>query len=236
MSTSQLPDRIPFVYVIRDVLNNKRYAGVKFSKGCDPKDILTNYFTSSKIVKQLIKEGREFVVDRTIEFDSKENAMEFEELLLKTVNAHTSDEWYNLAAGKAINPDIVREKCLEKYGVPNASSTPEVRDKVSNSCQERYGANSMFESIHFKEKSLISMNNRHGVDYSMQSPELREKSKNTLFKNYGVFNPSQISKNRELHSRLMKEKNKVKIICETCGISVDRGNYSRWHGIKCKHK
>lgn len=106
--TSQLPDRIPFVYIIRDISNNKRYAGVKFAKGCKPTDLLATYFTSSKIIKSLINSGVMFVVDKVIEFDTKDTAIEFEELLLRTVNAHISDDWYNQAAGRAINPDVVK--------------------------------------------------------------------------------------------------------------------------------
>lgn len=71
MCSLQLPDCIPFVYIIRDTSNNKKYAGVKFSKGCKPSDILTSYFTSSKVVKSLIKQGREFVIDKIVEFETK---------------------------------------------------------------------------------------------------------------------------------------------------------------------
>jgi len=117
MFSLQSPDRQPFVYIIQDTINFKRYAGVKFSKGCKPSDLLTKYFTSSKVVKSLIKEGRVFTIEKIIEFDSKDNAIEFEELLLKTVNAHLSDDWYNLSAGRAINPEAVKRTCLEKYGV-----------------------------------------------------------------------------------------------------------------------
>ena len=58
MYTSQLHDRTPFVYIIRDITNGKRYGGVKFSKGCRPSDLLTKYYTSSRIVKNLIKDGK----------------------------------------------------------------------------------------------------------------------------------------------------------------------------------
>lgn len=123
ISTLPLPDRSPFVYVIRDVTNNKRYGGVKFAKGCKPSDLLSSYFTSSKIVKSLIASGREFVIDNIIEFDTKEEAIEFEELMLQMVNASTSEDWYNQAIGKAINPEVVKQTCLEKYGVASWMST-----------------------------------------------------------------------------------------------------------------
>ena len=112
-------DRSPFVYIIRDTTNNKCYGGVKFAKYCKPSDLLTTYFTSSKIVKKLLLEKHEFVIEQIIEFDNKEDAIDFEELLLQMVDAANSNNWYNQAIGKAINPDIVRQSCTEKYGVEN---------------------------------------------------------------------------------------------------------------------
>ena len=225
---------IPFVYIIRDTSNGKRYGGVKFAKGCKPSDLLTKYFTSSKIVKKLITEGREFVIDKVVEFDSKEDAIDFEELMLLTVNSHLSDDWYNQAAGKAINPDAVKRTSLERYGVENPGSTVQVREKVINTCKERFGADSRFESSDFEELRNKSMIENHGVSYSMQSPILREKSRISMLTNYGVDNPSKMQKNRDLHSKLMTEKNKVVIECEYCSAKNGYGNHTRWHGNNCK--
>lgn len=140
----------PFVYIIRNTSNNMRYAGVKFAKGCRPSDLLTSYFTSSATVKNLIAEEIEFTIDKIIEFDSKEDAMEFEELLLKTVNAHRSKDWYNENAGRAINPDRVKETSLKRFGVENPGSSPIVREKVIKTCIKKFGAESRFESEDFE--------------------------------------------------------------------------------------
>jgi len=119
MSSLQLLDREPFVYVIKHISSGKRYCGVKFSKGCSPSDMLTTYFTSSKIIKQMISDGEEFIIDIIIVCDSKDDAIELEEFILTEANAHLSDEWFNQAIGKAINPDTVKVTCLAKYGVDN---------------------------------------------------------------------------------------------------------------------
>ena len=46
---------IPFTYLIKHIPTNKYYYGVRFRKNCNPNDLWTKYFTSSKKVKLLIK-------------------------------------------------------------------------------------------------------------------------------------------------------------------------------------
>jgi hypothetical protein len=46
---------IPFTYLLKHIPTKKYYYGVKLKKGCHPNDLWTKYFTSSKIVKSLIK-------------------------------------------------------------------------------------------------------------------------------------------------------------------------------------
>lgn len=121
----------PFVYIIKNVNTGIRYAGVKYAKNCQPSDLLTTYLTSSKIVKFLLKENIKcFEITKIIEFDSKEDAIDFEELLLLTVDAAGSPDWYNQANGKAINADVVRKTCLLKYGEDSWMKTPEGKTKA----------------------------------------------------------------------------------------------------------
>lgn len=228
---------VPFFYIIRHIDSGKKYAGVKFAKGCHPSDIMTRYFTSSKVVKSLLNENRDnFKVIKTIQFDTKEDAIEFEEFFLKEVNAHMSDDWLNQAAGKAINPEAVKKTCLKKYGIANASSLQSVRDKVKNTCNNKFGVDNIFESDHFKVERKNTMFSKYGVEYSTQSEEISQKIKLSYLNKYGVDNPSKIDKNRELHSVLMSQKNKVLKQCEHCGIVCNTGNYHRWHGSNCNRK
>lgn len=253
MCSLQLPDRIPFVYIIRDTSNNKKYAGVKFSKGCKPSDILTSYFTSSKVVKSLIKQGREFVIDKIVEFETKEDAIEFEELLLLTVNAHLSDDWYNLAAGRAINPDAVKQTCLAMYGVDNWMKTEAAKEsrigfKLGNAygCFERSEETKakmsksftgrVFSEEHRKKISESRTGTRASAETRAKMSAARE----------GVTRPVSFS---EKMSVLMRGENNPmygktshrkgikddQIQCEHCGKLSNKGNYSRWHGSNCKY-
>jgi hypothetical protein len=47
---------IPFVYIIKNKTTQLKYLGVKYAKGCNPTDMWTSYFTSSKLVKKLINQ------------------------------------------------------------------------------------------------------------------------------------------------------------------------------------
>lgn len=119
----------PYVYVLKHKESGKMYAGVRFAKNCSPADLLTTYLTSSKTVKKLLKEDiNSFEIHKIIEFSSKEDALEFEELLLKTVGAASSENWYNLSEGKAINPEHVKQTCIEKYGEESWMKTEDGRE------------------------------------------------------------------------------------------------------------
>jgi hypothetical protein len=224
----------PFFYIIKHK-SGKQYAGVKFAKGCQPSDLLTKYFTSSKVVKTLLQEdSSSFEIIKTIEFESKQLAMEFEEFFLTEIKAHINPNWLNRSAGRAINPNSVKETCLSKYGVDNPSQLQSVKDKVEETCMNRFGFKSRFESEDFANLRKDTMIERYGFEHSMQSPIIQQKCKNTLLIKYGVDNPSKISKNRKAASESMKIKNSVVKNCPHCNLSCNVGNYSRWHGEKCK--
>ena len=117
----------PFFYIVQHK-TGVRYAGIKFSRGCSPDDLLRTYFTSSKRVHALLeKDADSFTIVEIKEFDCKDALIEYEVSFLKDVNAPYSEDWLNLAAGKAINPEAAKATCLEKYGVDNWMKTPEAK-------------------------------------------------------------------------------------------------------------
>lgn len=200
MCISLSPDRQPFVYIIRNIDTGIRYAGVKFSKGCKPSDLLTTYFTSSNIVKSLIASGSTFIIDKIITFDSKELALEFEEFLLQEVNAAYSDDWYNQAIGKAINPDTVRKTCLEKYGVDSWMKSEEAKKR----------------KLGFKEGNTYGCFNRSDETKRRMSEAFtgrvfsEEHCKNISIAKTGIKLPEEVvkkmseSRTRGLHPRAIK--------------------------------
>ena len=117
----------PFFYIVQHKTGVK-YAGIKFARGCSPDDLWTTYFTSSKKVHALLEEDpNSFSIVEVTEFDCRESLIAHEVSFLKSVNAPYSDDWLNLAVGKAVNPDAVKATCLEKYGVDSWMKTPDAK-------------------------------------------------------------------------------------------------------------
>jgi predicted transcriptional regulator len=227
----------PYFYVLREVSTGNLYAGVKFARGCKPCDLLTTYFTSSKIVKRLLATNpQSFVIDRIKIFPTKEEAIAYEKRFLSKVKAHKSAKWYNQSISGAVHPDLLKSIYNEKYQVDNPKQLQEIKDKAADTCMERFNAPSRFEASDFEQKRKDSMLLRYGVEYTTQSPELLAKIRKSYLDKYGVDNPSKMLKNRLLHSRLMKEKNTTRKVCEHCGKESNYGNYARWHGDSCRHK
>lgn len=110
---------IPFTYLIGWKNLNKYYYGVKYANGCNPADLWTTYFTSSKIVKEYRqKYGEPDIIQVRKTFTNKEYALEWEYRFLTKVNALKSDKWLNenIRGEKFSNiSGIARsEKCRKK--------------------------------------------------------------------------------------------------------------------------
>lgn len=114
--------RLPFTYVL-DCPNGKRYYGVRYAIGCKPEDLWNTYFTSSKTVKELIKQygidGFKCEVRKV--FDSVDTARNWEHKVLRRLRVTTNDNWINKTDNKAF-PDQTgvihktRKKCSVETG------------------------------------------------------------------------------------------------------------------------
>lgn len=89
--------RKPFTYCVTHIPTNKRYYGCRYSKDCNPNDLGKTYFTSSKHVKQLIKEQgiQNFSFEVRKVFDSIDKCRKWEHKVLTRLNASKSDKWLN---------------------------------------------------------------------------------------------------------------------------------------------
>ena len=87
----------PYTYLIRFIPTGQFYYGAKTAKGCHPDDLWVKYFTSSKIVKKLIKEyGKDSFEIISIKLhENKEDALVWEEIYLISVNVGYNEEYLN---------------------------------------------------------------------------------------------------------------------------------------------
>lgn len=97
-----------FTYYIYNRVTNQHYYGARWKTGCHPNDLWNTYFTSSKKVKQLIKEYGKDSFDIQIRkiFDTKEQCQLWEQKVLIKLKVKTREDWLNVAIGAPPTPKI----------------------------------------------------------------------------------------------------------------------------------
>jgi hypothetical protein len=113
-----------YTYSIYDTITNKYYYGVRKSTTFD---LFNTYYTSSKIIKQLIRESElsRFVIKKRKEFDSYEQARLHETKFLKKVNAVTNSRFYNQAIS---SPRLCKKDSVSEINRRNRiSSTMQIK-------------------------------------------------------------------------------------------------------------
>lgn len=99
-----MSDRKPYTYIIGWSELKKFYAGVRYAKGCSPEDFLVKYFTSSKTVKQYIKDhGLPDIVHIDKVFDSADMAIKREKYMLEYFDVLHNSNWLNENISGAIS-------------------------------------------------------------------------------------------------------------------------------------
>jgi hypothetical protein len=90
-------DRTPYTYCITHKITKKSYYGRNASKGCHPNDFWNTYFTTSDIIKQIIKqEGKDIFVTKIMRiFDSVKQCQEHEIKFLTRIHAASNPKMYN---------------------------------------------------------------------------------------------------------------------------------------------
>lgn len=109
---------IPYTYCLYHIPTNRAYYGVRYarskSKGiAHPSDLWTTYFTSSNLVKDLIKEyGKDsFRVEVRKTFTNASDAISWETKVLTRMNVLSDVRWLNgNIAGGLIMTDEIKDK------------------------------------------------------------------------------------------------------------------------------
>lgn len=125
----------PYTYLIGWKQHNIWYYGVRYAKNCNPKDLWSSYFTSSKYVKEFrLKNGDPDIIQIRKTFSDRESAQNWETTVLKRMFAIKDNRFLNKAIGKSLQDYENRKNVMiEKYGVENVSQISAVGDKISKS-------------------------------------------------------------------------------------------------------
>jgi len=137
-------DRTPYTYVIKNLITGKRYYGCRYAKNCHPSEFWKTYFTSSKIVKKLIKEaGKEnwYIEIRHI-FSDINLCKAWEEKVLRRLGVPKNPMWYNQSIGGKkflLQGDALElQKIVVSAKMKEITSTPEWREKFTEIMKTRW--------------------------------------------------------------------------------------------------
>lgn len=177
----------PYFYIIKHVLSGKLYVGCQYGKNSSPDNLLINYFTSSKNVKEIIK--NEGVKSFVIEFlECRDDAREYENIyLMEKYNQYGKEKFLELYINRNLAPGIVLTKeIIEKANSPrkrkNCSIAAKKLLEIGKHNFQLYPPNTEKN----KEKSSIRMKgNKYGKLRNI-TPELVDLLKNRAIGNTNV--------------------------------------------------
>jgi hypothetical protein len=182
----------PFTYVVKFKPTGQIYYGSRTKQGCQPTDLWNSYYTSSKLVRQLIAEhGRDaFEVEIRRTFQTKEAALLWEHRVLRRVDAAHNPRWLNknngdrkffggrAFAGKKHTEDARRRMAINSSGPKNPNwggkaFTEESRRKLS---EARKGFKESPEIIEAKRQRMLGENNpNYGKTFAWWNDGTRNK-------------------------------------------------------------
>jgi len=173
----------PYYYVIKHKPSGKLYVGSQYGKNSNPENLLTTYFTSSKLVKELIE--KDGVESFEIEYiDCRPDAREYEQkFLMKRYEKHGRDKFLQLYLNRNLSPGIllteeIIEKANKKRRISNSISAKKLIKEGRHNFQMQINP-SKFEKNRKKSSERMKGNNygslRNMTDELKQ--KLAEKSK-----------------------------------------------------------
>jgi hypothetical protein len=140
----------PYTYLLGWQDCDMWYYGVRYAKGCDPKDLLNPYVTSSKYVREQIKNyGYPDIVQIRKVFANKDNARRWEHKVLRRLRVVEKDHWINQTDNISISIEAARRggiapkskefsEAIRKSRL-GKSTSEDVKTKISQSMTGKKG-------------------------------------------------------------------------------------------------
>lgn len=169
----------PYTYLIGWSSLNKWYYGVQYGQSANPINLWTNYFTSSKYVKEYRElYGEPDIIEVRKTFSSKEKAIRWEFKVIQRLNCVRSEQWLNRSlAGQKFNYGQHTEETKHKISLAlfGKTHTEETKHKISIS--QMGEKNNNFRKPFSKEtREKISLANTG----KQKSEETKQKISNSL--------------------------------------------------------
>lgn len=198
----------PFTYLIKFKPTGQVYYGSRTAKGCNIEQLWTTYFTSSKVIKQLIsefgKDAFEFQIRKI--FKTRDAALKWESSVLHKFNAAKNPSWFNKTNGnkqfvggyygplvglkislalkgkkRGPMPEETKKKLsAAKKGKEGHPHTPESKAKIAEANKKRKGIKK--PPMSDEQKQQISISNtgkKRTVAFKIKLSELVKNRKHT---------------------------------------------------------
>ena len=203
----------PYFYIIQEMSTGIYYAGCRYSKKSNPKELLAEggYFTSSRVVSDIIKRSgiKSFRIRKIKIFNTKEDVLNYEKRFLLCVNAATNQTFYNKHNGDlrfSFYDDAYKAAMVKRYGTENVSASLEIKKKKRDTSIKNWGTESPTQSVWVKEKTKVTNETIYGGVAPACSKDVKQKMQDTCMGRYGVRNPYQSEEIKEK----IKKRNVVK--------------------------
>jgi len=172
----------PYYYVIKHKPSGKLYAGSQYGKNSDPSNLLKTYFTSSKVVKQLIeKDGADsFVIEHV---DCRPDAREHEQnYLMEMYKKYGREKFLDLYLNRNLSPGIIlTQDIIERANVKRKVSNSISSKKLMKEGRHNFQTHRPYQSIESKNKLIERMRGNNYGSFRKMTDELKktlsEKSK-----------------------------------------------------------
>lgn len=236
----------PFTYLLKFKPTGQLYYGVRFAKKCNPSELWTTYFTSSRVIKNLIaKYGRNaFDIEIRKTFETKDQAVLWESRVLKKIDAATNSGWLNKSNGDSKFRACGEFTELHKQKISNALSGRVLPDAVKQKLKGRKSPKAMLGKKHSeetKQKMSKSAIGRIGYwDGKIRSDDTKQKmSEAKLGRSLSEETKQKMSKPKsDLTRQKMTERmlNLPVVVCPHCRTEGKSLPMKRWHFENCRTK
>lgn len=164
----------PFSYYLYHVPTQKHYYGVRYSNNSDPTELWRTYFSSSKIVKQLIVEygASSFIAEVRRTFETPADALLWEQKVLRRLDAASREDWLNRHnGGKRFRGPInhtekVKDRIRKK--IKGTKRTQETIQKQKEAAARR-------EQEKREKGWRMSDSGKNNISLALKRPEVQEK-------------------------------------------------------------
>jgi len=167
----------PYYYLIRHKTSGKLYAGSQYGRNSDPNNLLETYFTSSKLVKELIE--KDGVDSFEIEYiDCRPDAREYEQQYLMIMyEKYGREKFLDKFLNRNLSPGILlTDEIIKKANGPNKrKKCSESARKLVEKGQHNFQKRNASDFLHVRESRSKRMIGNNLGSLRNMTDELRNK-------------------------------------------------------------